>query len=65
MFRSGSRRAAMARLKELWFYMLCKFPDSRRESKALLKSQSLTDYCSAVSALFESGGFSSGSYFSQ
>lgn len=58
-------RAAMARLKELWFYMLCKFPDSRRESKALLKSQSPTDYCSAVSALFESGGFSSGSYFSQ
>lgn len=58
-------RAAMARLKELWFYMLCKFPDSRRESKALLKSQSLPDYRAAASALFHSGKFSSESSFSQ
>lgn len=58
-------RAAMSRLKELWFYMLYKFPDSRRESKQLLKSQTLPDYVSAVSALFDSGKFSPYSYFSQ
>ena len=58
-------RSAMARLKELWFYMLCKFPDSRREAKTLLKSQYLPDYRSAVSALFDSGKFSSECYFSQ
>ena len=58
-------RAAMSRLKELWFYMLYKFPDSRRESKQLLKSQTLPDYVSAVSALFDSGKFSLYSYFSQ
>ena len=38
-------RAAMSRLKELWFYMLYKFPDSRRESKQLLKSQTLAGLC--------------------
>lgn len=58
-------RAAMARLKELWFYMLYKFPDSRRESKALLKSQNLSDYRSAASALFRSGKFSPECSFSQ
>ena len=58
-------RAAMARLKELWFYMLYKFPDSRRESKALLKSQNLPDYRSAASALFRSGKFSPECSFSQ
>ena len=58
-------RAAMSRLKELWFYMRSKFPDSRRESKQLLKSQTLPDYVSAVSALFDSGKFSPYSYFSQ
>lgn len=57
--------AAMARLKELWFYMLHKFPDSRREAKPLLKSQNLPDYISAVSALFATGKFSPDSYFSQ
>lgn len=58
-------RSAMARLKELWFYMLCKFPDSRRETKALLRSQTLQDYSFAASALFHSGKFSPTCYFSQ
>ncbi len=57
--------SALARLKELWFYMLCKFPDSGREAKRLLKTRSLPDYRSAVSALFNSGKFSSEKYFSQ
>ena len=57
--------AAIARLKELWFYMLHKFPDSRREAKQLLKARELQDYEAAVSALFSGGKFNSESYFSQ
>ncbi len=58
-------QAAMARLKELWFYMLYKFPDSRKEAKGLLKSQRLGDYTAAVEALFASGKFDAGSFFRQ
>ena len=58
-------QAAMARLKELWFYMLYKFPDSRKEAKALLKAQRLSDYTAAVEALFASGKFDAGSFFWQ
>ena len=58
-------QAAMARLKELWFYMLYKFPDSRKEAKGLLKSQRLGDYTAAVEALFASGKFNAGSFFRQ
>ena len=58
-------QAAMARLKELWFYMLYKFPDSRKEAKRLLKSQRLGDYTAAVEALFASGKFDAGSFFRQ
>jgi len=60
-----SPHVAMARLKELWFYMLYKFPESRREAKQLLKAQSLTDYTSAVELLFARDSFSAGRYFSQ
>lgn len=58
-------QAAMARLKELWFYMLYKFPDSKKEAKALLKAQRLGDYSAAVEALFAIGKFDAGSYFWQ
>ena len=57
--------SAMARLKELWFYMLCKFPEGSLEAKQLFKSRSLPDYRAAVSALFNSGKFSPENYFSQ
>lgn len=58
-------QAAMARLKELWFYMLYKFPDSKKEAKGLLKAQRLSDYTAAVEALFASGKFDAGSFFWQ
>ena len=58
-------QAAMARLKELWFYMLYKFPDSKKEAKALLKAQRLGDYSAAVEALFAIGKFDSSSFFWQ
>lgn len=58
-------QAAMARLKELWFYMLYKFPGSKKEARALLKSQRLSDYRAAAESLFSSGKFDSGSFFWQ
>lgn len=58
-------QAAMARLKELWFYMLYKFPDSKKEAKRLLKAQKLSDYRLAVEVLFASGKFNAGSFFWQ
>lgn len=58
-------QASMARLKELWFYMLYKFPDSKKEAKRLLKAQKLSDYRLAVEVLFASGNFNAGSFFWQ
>ena len=43
---------AVPRMKELWFYQLCLFPDSEKAGKAILKAKSLSDYRAAVSALF-------------
>jgi len=42
----------VSRMKELWFYQLCMFPDSERAGKAILKARTLPDYRAAVSALF-------------
>ncbi len=42
----------VSRMKELWFYQLCMFPDSDRAGKAILKSRTIPDYRAAVSALF-------------
>ena len=47
----------LARLKELWYYVIYKFPDSARFHKAINKSRSLGDYHAAVSALFSDGRF--------
>ena len=52
-----SEAHAMARMKELWFYLIWKFPGSGRFGKALNKSRRLEDYRSAVDALFASGLF--------
>ena len=60
-----SPHAAIARLKELWFYMAYKFPDSGPEMKRLLKSQRLDDYRAAAQLLFNSGRFNSDAYFHQ
>ena len=43
---------AFARMKELWFYMLCMYPGAEKDGKAILKSRSMTDYRSAVSCFF-------------
>jgi len=51
-------RCTMARLKELWFYMENMFPDSRREMKAVYKSQNIAAYNSAAEAVFSICQFS-------
>ena len=48
---------AMARMKELWYYMIHMFPDSAREYKALNKSRSLGEYQSAAGSIFSSCPF--------
>ena len=45
---------AMARMKELWYYMIHLFPDSARAYKALNKSRCLSDYRSAAETIFSS-----------
>ena len=48
---------AMARMKELWYYMIWMFPGSAKEYKALNKSCSLDEYRSAVSCVFSACAF--------
>ena len=43
---------AVQRMKELWYYMGCLFPDANKTLKAILKSKALPDYRAAVSMLF-------------
>ena len=54
-----------ARMKELWFYQLCMFPDAERAGKAILKSRTLPDYRAAVSALFASVDLDPGAGFNK
>ena len=54
---------AMARLKELWFYMQHIFPGESKAVKAVFKSKTLPDYRSAVAFLFSSCAFDGGSFF--
>ena len=56
-------RFALARLKELWYYLIHMFPESPRGAKAINKSQTLDDYRAAVDALFREGRFSASSAF--
>ena len=52
-----SERHCLARLKELWYYVIALFPDARRGGKAINKAQNLSDYRQAVEDLFRDGGF--------
>jgi tRNA-dihydrouridine synthase len=47
----------LGRLKEIWYYVNHMFPGADRELKALNKARSLSDYESAVQAIFSSGRF--------
>jgi tRNA-dihydrouridine synthase len=45
----------ISRLKEVWYYVIDKFPQAGRLHKAINKARRLEDYDAAVSALFSSG----------
>lgn len=45
-------RAVLHRMKELWYYMGSLFPDSARQRKRILKSQTCSDCTLAIDALF-------------
>lgn len=45
-------RNILFKMKELWIYMIELFPDSHKELKKIKKSQRLSDYETAVAALF-------------
>lgn len=52
-----SENFTVSRMKELWFYMSCLFPDGKRAVREINKSRSMGDYRAAVGTLFSSGGF--------
>lgn len=56
---------AAARMKELWYYQRCLFPDASREIKAVVKSRTLPEYRAAVSALFSACRFDPSARFTQ
>ena len=47
----------LGRLKELWYYVNHMFPGAERPLKQLNKARSLSEYESAVAAMFASGRF--------
>ena len=54
---------ALSRLKELWYYLIWKFPGAQRQVKAINKARTLGDYRAAVQALFASGLYDEGAAF--
>lgn len=48
----GSRRNAMLRMKEVWFYLIRLFQDGDKLSKAIKKARDPLDYEGAVRAVF-------------
>ncbi len=53
----------LARMKELWYYLITLFPDSARLYKDLNKSRDLPAYRSVVSSLFTQAAFQPGARF--
>lgn len=53
----------VSRMKELWFYMGCLFPDGKKALREINKSRSMSDYRSAVGLLFSIGGFDGSARF--
>ncbi len=52
-FLSGDRQV-LAKMKEVWAYMIIRFPDAGKLEKKLKKSTRLAEYRETVDALFES-----------
>lgn len=56
---------ALARMKELWYYLRWKFPGGEKPLKKLFKSRRAEDYAAALDELFDSGSFDPAAFFGQ
>lgn len=56
-------RTAVNRMKELWFYMGCLFPDSEKYMKKLMKANKAADYSEAVRTIEDSCDFNGAAGF--
>lgn len=45
-------RPVLHKMKELWHYMICMFPEHETQAKRIRKAQNLSDYHAAVSSIF-------------
>ncbi len=54
---------ALARMKELWYYLRTKFPGGEKALKSVFKSRRIEDYRAAVNALFDGGSFDPLAFF--
>lgn len=50
--RIGCEKPLLLHMKELWTYLGCSFEESAKPLKAIKKSQTVSDYLSAVSTIF-------------
>lgn len=57
-------RNVLFKMKELWFYLGCHFPEDEKQLKKIRKSQTVKKYREAVGELFETGYFAASSRFS-
>ena len=57
-------RPVLGKMKELWFYMACLFPDPARYLKRMRKARSLTEYAGAAEGLFRDQELVHGGAFS-
>ena len=48
----GNTRAALGRMKEIWFYQICLFEDAGRLEKDLRKAAETTEYRTLVERIF-------------
>lgn len=60
---SGDRNV-LFKMKELWYYMGCHFPDSKKSLKRIRKAARLTEYRAAVQELFANERFDGEAGFS-
>lgn len=51
------QRPVLQKMKELWYYMICLFPDHQKHAKRLRKSQTLLEFESAVASVFRELSF--------
>ena len=57
-------RPVLGKLKELWFYLACQFPEPEKYMKRIRKAKTLVEYQDAANALFRDRDLRPDGYFS-